>query len=142
MAVMPHVHAAQFGQIDELESLLDDMPQLIDQTDDRGMSALMAAAHGGHAAVVTVLLGRGADIGSRDDRGVSALDYAVREDRREVALAILTHAGHDGLEVLFQRRERRGGLIAHGATLLHCYCWAEAARYDDIMTFSNYSDDL
>ena len=133
MAVMPHVHAAQFGQIDELESLLDDMPQLIDQTDDRGMSALMAAAHGGHAAVVTVLLGRGADIGSRDDRGVSALDYAVREDRREVALAILTHAGHDGLEVLFQRRERRGGLIAHGATLLHCYCWAEAARYDDIL---------
>eukprot|EP00900_Chrysochromulina_parva_P026889 jgi/Chrpa1/8834/Chrysochromulina_OHIO_Genome00020052-RA len=69
MAVMPHVHAAQFGLIDELESLLDDMPQLLDQTDDRGMSALMAAAHGGHAAVVTVLLERGADVGSRDDRG-------------------------------------------------------------------------
>ena len=133
MAVMPHVHAAQFGLIDELESLLDDMPQLLDQTDDRGMSALMAAAHGGHAAVVTVLLEHGADVGSRDDRGVSALDYAVREDRREVALAILTHAGHDGLEVLFQRRERRGGLIPHEATLLHCYCWAEAARYDDIL---------
>jgi hypothetical protein len=93
LGVVPHVQFAQFGQIDELRALLDETPELIDQADGRGMTALMAAAHGGHAAVVAVLLERGADVTSRDDRGVSALEYAIREDRQEVALAILDHAG-------------------------------------------------
>ena len=93
LGVVPHVQFAQFGQIDELRALLDETPELIDQADGRGMTALMAAAHGGHAAVVTELLERGADVTCRDDRGVSALEYAIREDRQEVALAILDHAG-------------------------------------------------
>jgi hypothetical protein len=94
LEVVPHVQAAQFGRIDELRALLDNTPELIDQANDRGMTALMAAAHGGHAAVVTMLLERGADVACRDDRGVSALEYAIREDRLEVVLAILDHAGH------------------------------------------------
>jgi len=94
LGALPHVQSAQFGQIDELRALLDETPELIDQADGRGMTALMAAAHGGHAAVVTELLERGADVTCRDDRGVSALDYAIREDRQEVVLAILAqHAG-------------------------------------------------
>jgi len=84
-----HVRAAQFGQIDQLRALLDDTPELIDQANDRGMTALMAAAHGGHAAVVKMLLERGADVTCRDDRGVSALDYAIRENKQEVARALL-----------------------------------------------------
>ena len=90
----PHVRVAQHGEIDELRALLDESPELIDQANDRGMTALMAAAHGGHAAVVTMLLKRRADVTCRDDRGVSALEYAIREDRQEVVLAILEHAGH------------------------------------------------
>ena len=94
LGVLPHVQSAQFGQIDELRALLDETPELIDRADGRGMTALMAAAHGGHAAVVKDLLERGADVTCRDDRGVSALDYAIREDRLEVVLAILAqHAG-------------------------------------------------
>ena len=89
LEVVPHVQAAQFGRIDELRALLDNMPELIDQANDRGMTALMAAAHGGHAAVVTMLLERGADVTCRDDRGVSALDYAIRENKQEVARALL-----------------------------------------------------
>ena len=89
LGVASHVQAAQFGRIDELRALLDDTPELIDQANDRGMTALVAAAHGGHAAVVTMLLERGADITCRDDRGVSALDYAIRENRREVVRALL-----------------------------------------------------
>ena len=91
----PHVRAAQFGLIDEFRALIDEMPALINQADDRGMTALMAAAHGGHAAVVALLLERRADVTSRDDRGVSALEYAIREDRLEVVLAILDHAGQE-----------------------------------------------
>jgi hypothetical protein len=89
LEVVPHVQAAQFGRIDELRALLDNTPELIDQANDRGMTALMAAAHGGHAAVVTMLHERGADIACRDDRGVSALDYAIRENKQEVARALL-----------------------------------------------------
>ena len=91
--VAAHVQAAQFGRIDELRALLDDTPELIDRANDRSMTALMAAAHGGHTAVVTMLLERGADVTRRDDRGVSALEFAIREDRQEVVLAILDHAG-------------------------------------------------
>jgi hypothetical protein len=89
LGVAAHVQAAQFGRIDELRALLDETPELIDQANDRSMTALMAAAHGGHTAVVTMLLERGADVTRRDDRGVSALEYAIREDRQEVVLAIL-----------------------------------------------------
>jgi ankyrin repeat protein len=94
IGVAAHVQAAQFGQVDELRALLDESPELIDQVNDRDMTALMSAAHGGHAAVVTMLLERGADVTCRDDRGVSALEYAIREDRQEVVLAILGRAGH------------------------------------------------
>jgi hypothetical protein len=93
LGVAAHVQAAQFGRIDELRALLDETPELIDRANDRGMTALMAAAHGGHTAVVTMLLERGADVSCRDDRGVSALEFAIREDRQEVVLAILDHAG-------------------------------------------------
>ena len=93
LGVAAHVQAAQFGRIDELRALLDETPELIDQANDRSMTALMAAAHGGHTAVVTMLLERGADVSCRDDRGVSALEFAIREDRQEVVLAILDHAG-------------------------------------------------
>jgi hypothetical protein len=93
LEVVPHVQAAQFGQIDQLRALLDNTPELIDQANDRGMTALMAAAHGGHAEVVKMLLERGADVTCRDDRGVSALDYAIRENKQEVARALLDSAG-------------------------------------------------
>jgi len=89
LEAVPHVQAAQFGRIDELRALLDNTPEVIDHANDRGMTALMAAAHGGHAAVVTMLLERGADVTCRDDRGVSALDYAIRENKQEVARALL-----------------------------------------------------
>jgi len=89
LEAVPHVQAAQFGRIDELRALLDNTPEVIDHANDRGMTALMAAAHGGHAAVVTMLLERGADVTCRDDHGVSALDYAIRENKQEVARALL-----------------------------------------------------
>ena len=59
LGVAAHVQAAQFGRIEELRALLDDTPELIDRANDRGMTALMAAAHGGHTAVVTMLLEQG-----------------------------------------------------------------------------------
>jgi len=93
LEVVPHVQAAQFGRIDELRALLDNMPELIDQANDRGMTALMAAAHGGHAAVVTMLLERGADVTCRDDRGVSALDYVIKKGLNIESATMLAKIG-------------------------------------------------
>ena len=52
---------------------LDADPDLVDQTDDRQMTALMGAAHGGHVAIVETLLLRGAAPTLRDDHGVAPL---------------------------------------------------------------------
>jgi ankyrin repeat protein len=45
---------------------------------------------------VRFLIGRGADVGSRDDKGLGALHYAAMKDRSEVAQALLA-AGADPL---------------------------------------------
>jgi len=100
IGVVPHVQFAMFGQIDELRALLDETPELIDQPNDRGLTCLMAASHGGYAAVVAVLLERGADVARRDARGVSALDYAVREHRQEALLTLLKHSESRSLQLV------------------------------------------
>jgi len=140
LEVVPHVQAAQFGRIDELRALLDNTPELIDQANDRSMAALMAAAHGGHTAVVAMLLERGADVTRRDDSGVSALEFAIREDRQEVVLAILDHAGPEvnavgprgGTALLvaceFRREAIARALLDRGAKVdalkEHFTCWS------------------
>lgn len=59
LGVAAHVQAAQFGRIEELRALLDDTPELIDRANDRGMTALMAAAHGGHTESLQCFLSAG-----------------------------------------------------------------------------------
>jgi ankyrin repeat protein len=47
----------------------------------------MLAALNGHAGIVSLLLGRGADVSVRDNEGKSALDYASTEEVRSVLKA-------------------------------------------------------
>jgi ankyrin repeat protein len=54
----------------------------LDAVDDRGRTALMMAAELGHAEVVKMLIGRGADQAVRDKSGKSALDLAADESVR------------------------------------------------------------
>jgi hypothetical protein len=129
---LPHVHAAQFGMADELREMLDADPNLVDEVDDRRMTALMGAAHGGHMDLVRELLARGASPILRDDHGVSALDYAIREDRADVVLALVEHvraAGADVFETLFERPNRAQGLD----TLIECFCWAEVRGHQRVL---------
>jgi ankyrin repeat protein len=55
----------------------------IDAVDDRGRSALMTAAELGHAEVVGILLGHGADATLRDKTGKTALDLAANDGVRQ-----------------------------------------------------------
>jgi ankyrin repeat protein len=55
----------------------------IDDRDDRGRTALMIAAEGGHAEIANLLLERGADPSLRDKAGKRAADLAVLSALRE-----------------------------------------------------------
>jgi uncharacterized protein len=55
----------------------------IDDRDDRGRTALMIAAEGGHAEVAALLLGRGADPALKDKAGKRATDLTTLTSLRE-----------------------------------------------------------
>jgi ankyrin repeat protein len=55
----------------------------IDDRDDRGRTALMIAAEGGHAEIANLLLARGADASLKDKAGKRAADLTVLSALRE-----------------------------------------------------------
>jgi uncharacterized protein len=55
----------------------------IDERDDRGRTALMIAAEGGHAEIAALLLARGADPALKDKAGKRAADLTVLTSLRE-----------------------------------------------------------
>ena len=55
----------------------------IDDRDDRGRTALMIAAEGGHAEIADLLLARGADPSLKDKAGKRAADLTVLTALRE-----------------------------------------------------------
>jgi len=73
----------------------------VNARDRLGNTALIYAAAGGHAEVVRLLLGAGADANTRNDAGLSALDRAARADRRDAHEILLAHPrGRPASEVL------------------------------------------
>ena len=63
----------------QLVTLLLDKGAAVEARDDRGRTALMAAAELGHADIVDLLLRKGADPRNRDTMGKSAADLASSE---------------------------------------------------------------
>lgn len=68
--------------MDEILKLLIDRGARLDDSDNRGRTALMIAAALGHNAVAELLLSRGADASLRDKSGKSAGDLAANEALR------------------------------------------------------------
>lgn len=64
-----------------------------DACDARGATPLMHAAGNGHIEIVAVLLGAGADCERRDQRGHTALSYAIRAGRAHAARVLKACAG-------------------------------------------------
>lgn len=67
----------------ELVSYLLDAGAHIDERDNRGRTALMIAAEGGHTGIADLLLARGADISLKDGAGKRAADLTVLSALRE-----------------------------------------------------------
>ena len=71
------------AQAIEVVSYLLDAGAHIDDRDDRGRTALMIAAEGGHAEIADLLLKRGADPSLKDKAGKRAADLTVLTSLRE-----------------------------------------------------------
>jgi uncharacterized protein len=71
------------SQAIEVVSYLLDAGAHIDDRDDRGRTALMIAAEGGHAEIAGLLLARGADPSLTDKAGKRAADLTVLSSLRE-----------------------------------------------------------
>jgi len=67
----------------QLVTYLLDAGAHIDDRDDRGRTALMIAAEGGHAEIADLLLARGADPALKDKAGKRAADLTVLSSLRE-----------------------------------------------------------
>jgi ankyrin repeat protein len=71
------------AQATKVVTYLLDAGAHIDDRDDRGRTALMIAAEGGHAEIANLLLARGADPSLRDKAGKRAADLTVLSSLRE-----------------------------------------------------------
>ncbi|NIJ38769.1 ankyrin repeat protein [Sphingopyxis panaciterrae] len=85
----PLMHAALLNFTDGAEELLDDKAP-VDQANRRGETALILAVQAKNAAMVRLLVKRGANPDKADHiAGMSARDYAKRDDRGGALLALL-----------------------------------------------------
>jgi ankyrin repeat protein len=87
--VTPLMHAALLNYTDGAEALLEAKAP-VDQSNRRGETALILAVQSRHLAMVRLLVARGASADKADHvAGMSARDYARRDDRTGQILALL-----------------------------------------------------
>ena len=87
--VTPLMHAALLNMTDGAEELLNDKAP-VDQTNRRGETALILAVQTKNVAMVRLLVRRGANADKTDHvAGMSARDYAKRDDRTGQIIALL-----------------------------------------------------
>lgn len=85
----PLMHSALLNSTDAAEELLDKKAP-VDQTNRRGETALILAVQAKNSAMVRLLVRRGANPDKADHiAGMSARDYARRDDRSGQLLAML-----------------------------------------------------
>lgn len=87
---------ARAGRVAEIRRLLAKDPDLIGARTDFGATPLHCAAWEGHAEVVRLLLGLGADTKAEDDNGQTALDIARATRNADVVRILTDHAKGPG----------------------------------------------
>jgi ankyrin repeat protein len=72
------IEAATRGELAEIKAVLDSHPELVNQRDQSGATALHYAAFGGHRSVVQELVTRGAEINATDSHhGATPAGWAI-----------------------------------------------------------------
>lgn len=80
------MHAAENGHLAVCQALVDSKRVDMNTTDTKKWTALMFAATGGHADIVSFLVGAHADINIRDAQSKTALELATRPDAAGAAV--------------------------------------------------------
>ncbi|HSW17997.1 MAG TPA: ankyrin repeat domain-containing protein [Ramlibacter sp.] len=86
------LHYAATGGHVAIISLLLEHHAFIDATSPNGTTPLMMAAMYGSAQAVRLLLDEGADISMKNIQGMTAIDFAVRGNRKDAGEMIAEHA--------------------------------------------------
>ena len=86
--------AARLGDVERVASLLDAEPGLVNTRNARAETPLHYAAAGQQAAVVSLLLERGADVAAADEQGWTAL-HLVAASRDAKLIGVVLGAGAD-----------------------------------------------
>jgi ankyrin repeat protein len=118
---MPLLSACEKGHLSVVRLLVQHMGiQGVEETGERGWTALHSAAKGGHEEMVAFLTSTGARTNSRDDYAMTPLDWACEKGHVGVVRVLLKYMGAQVLS------ETHGG----GTTALH---WAVGKGHDVIV---------
>lgn len=82
---------ARSGHLPELQKLYSENPQVIQQTNNRGATALHFACDGGHTNIIEFLLASGADLSARDIDGDTPLHWAAFAGRNEAVQLLINN---------------------------------------------------
>ena len=94
-AVVAPIHdAAAKGDMQALESLLSENPELAKACDDAGATPLHYAAATGETAVMRILLGKGADVNAAKVDGVTPLHVAAALAQVEAAELLISNGAN------------------------------------------------
>ena len=86
--------AARYGDLESLQGMLERRPDLLRETDRRGLTLLHYAALGDHSKVAEYLISKGADVDARTNLGRTPLYAAADSGNLEVA-KVLAYQGAD-----------------------------------------------
>lgn len=85
------------GNVGEVTRMLDAIPSLLEDTEQMGGELLhVLAASLGHAAVLRLLVQRGADVNARNFCGISALEAAAEGGHEEIVDFLLSRGADTG----------------------------------------------
>ncbi|WP_051359856.1 ankyrin repeat domain-containing protein [Adhaeribacter aquaticus] len=73
------IEAVKSGNLEEVKSLLDNEPDIVNTKDNKGYTLLHLAAQEGNGDLIKLLLERGADINALTEDGQSPMEIAIKQ---------------------------------------------------------------
>jgi ankyrin repeat protein len=80
---------ARRGDLDGVQEVLEEYPEIKDELSSAGTTALQAAVHAGHMDIVDCLLNAKADVNAKSNRGDTALHMAAAHNIVDMALRLV-----------------------------------------------------
>jgi ankyrin repeat protein len=89
--IFPIHEAARIGDVEQIKFLFQNAPEILNSTDQKGLTALHVAAANHQLRVAETLLALRADVNARADNGQTPLHVAVRNGDAAIAGLLITN---------------------------------------------------